>query len=352
MDETITLKNRQKKILNLLAQSPNLSRTQIGQNLTSSYPASKSTLARDLASLLKKKLITSNGKGPKITYKPISRHPLLSRIGLEQYFDNEADDRLQALTNFNPKVYKHLNNLLLKSEITKLQRKHRSFTQTTKSLDPTFLKRELERLIIELSWKSSHIEGNTYTLLETETLLKQGIEASGHTRHEAIMILNHKTAFEAIYKHQKSFKKLKKSTILGLHNTLTKNLNITSGVRIRPVRITGTPYRPIDNQHQLSDNLTKIIKTINKTDHPLEKAIIANSMIAYLQPFLDGNKRTSRMLGNAILMAHDYLPLSFRNIDETEYKQALVLFYETNNLFHLKRLILDQYQFALKEYFI
>ena len=352
MNETITLKKRQKKILNLLAQTPNLSRTKLAKKLSSTYPVSKATLARDLAALLKQKQISSNGNGPSVSYKPTSQHPLLSTIDLDQYFATEADNRHQAQTSFNPKVFKYLKNLLLKSEITNLQKTHRSFQKATQKLEPTYLKRELERFIIDFSWKSSRIEGNTYTLLETETLLKQGIEAKGHTKHEAIMILNHKTAFKDIFKRKKSFKTLKKSTILQLHHTLTNGLNITSGIRTRPVRITGTPYRPLAFQHQISNNLDRIIKLINKTDHPLEKAIIANTMIAYLQPFLDGNKRTSRMLSNAILMAHDYFPLSFRNIDETEYKQALVLFYETNNLYHLKRLLLNQYGFALNEYFV
>ncbi len=352
MNETITLKKRQQQILNIIAQTPKLSRTQISKKLSSTYPVSKATLARDLTTLTKNKLIKSNGKGPKTIYKSASRHPLLTNVSLNQYFATEADNRHQAQTSFNPKVFKHLKSLLLKSEITNLKNKHRSLNQTAKQLDQTQLKRELERFIIDFSWKSSRIEGNTYTLLETETLLKQGIEASGHTKQEAIMILNHKTAFKAILDDKSSFKRLKKSTILALHHILTKDLKITSGIRTRPVRITGTPHKPIDNQHQLSDNLDKIIESINKTDHPLEKALIANTMIAYLQPFLDGNKRTSRTLGNAILMAHDYFPLSFRNIDETEYKQALILFYETNNLYHLKRLLLSQYQFALNEYFI
>jgi Fic family protein len=98
--------------------------------------------------------------------------------------------------------------------------------------------------------------------------------------------------------------------------------------------------------------MEKTVTSINTTHHPLEKALIALAMIAYIQPFSDGNKRTARMLANALLLAHDYFPLSYRSIDENEYKQALILFYETNNLFHLKRLFLDQYTFALKTYFV
>jgi len=90
---------------------------------------------------------------------------------------------------------------------------------------------------------------------------------------------------------------------------------------------------------------------VNQSDYPLEKALILNSMIAYLKPFSDGNKRSAQMYANAILMAHDYFPLSYRSVGENEYKQAMILFYETNNLYHLKRLFVEQYRFALKTYF-
>ena len=352
MNETITIKNRQKRILNLLANSPILSSNQLNTQLSSLYSISKATLARDLQALVNQKLIKKSGKGPSTTYKSTTKHPLLSIVDLDQYFAITSDNRHQASPSFNNKVYKQLKNILLQSEKTHLKKIYQPFSKPISKHESGYLERELERFIIDLSWKSSRIEGNTYTLLEAETLLKQGFEATGHTKQESIMILNHKTAFESIFKNKSSFKQLKKSNILELHQILTQDLNITSGIRIRPVKITGTPYKPIDNQHQLSENLDKIIKVINKIKHPLEKAIIGNCMVAYLQPFLDGNKRTSRMLGNAILLAHDYFPLSFRSIDENEYKQALVIFYETNNLSNFKKLILSQYQFSLEEYFI
>ena len=75
-------------------------------------------------------------------------------------------------------------------------------------------------------------------------------------------------------------------------------------------------------------------------------------MISYLQPFVDGNKRTARMVSNAILLANGYYPLSYRSVDEVEFKKALILFYEQNNLFHLKRIFLDQLQFAIQQYFV
>ena len=115
--------------------------------------------------------------------------------------------------------------------------------------------------------------------------------------------------------------------------------------------INGTVYKPLDNQWQIKEALEKLIAVINKTNNPLEKALIASTMISYIQPFADGNKRTGRMLTNAILLAHDYYPLSYRSVDEITYKKAPILFYEQNSLYQLKKIILDQYQLALKTYF-
>lgn len=129
-------------------------------------------------------------------------------------------------------------------------------------------------------------------------------------------------------------------------------MSITSGIRKQGVGITGTAYFPLDNQWQIKETLEQMIEVVNKIPHPLEKTLITSSMLAYIQPFADGNKRTTRMLSNAILLAYDFLPLSYRSVDENEYKSALILFFETNNLYHVKCLFLEQYKFALRTYFI
>ncbi|KKS83703.1 MAG: Filamentation induced by cAMP protein Fic, partial [Candidatus Gottesmanbacteria bacterium GW2011_GWA1_43_11] len=219
-----------------------------------------------------------------------------------------------------------------------------------KNLDKTIYKRELERFIVEFSWKSAQIEGNTYDLLETETLLTQNIEAQGHTKQEAIMLINHKKAFDIILEHKKSFLNLSFADITQLHGTLVKGL-ATSGIRKQVVQITGTSYVPPSVPADLENYLRKAIKLVNNTVFPAQKAFIASFMIAYIQPFTDGNKRTARMLANAILLDHDYFPLSYRNVDINEYKKAIIVFYETNNLYHLKKIFNGQLDFALANYF-
>lgn len=352
MNETINLQPRQKAVITLLAQYPVLTREQIADKIAAIYPVSKATLARDLADLLEKGYIDAIGQGPSSAYTAKSIHPLLKYIDLQQYFVLEPDQRTYALTSFNLEIFTQLHDLLTADEQTELKINFRSFIQSTTRIDPTIFQRELERFVVELSWKSSKIEGNTYSLLETERLIKESQEASDHPKHEAVMILNHKTAFDKIVQNRLEFKQLSFSTVVELHNLLTKDLSIQSGIRKHSVGITGTIYRPLDNEWQIKEALEKLIVLVNKTKSPLEKALILVSMMAYLQPFADGNKRTARMLANAVLMADDYFPLSYRSVDENEYKSALILFYETNNLFHVKRIFLEQYRFALKTYFV
>src|SRR5258706_1340769 len=353
MNETIQITPRQKAIVKLLATGVGeKSRDAIAQKLPSMLSASKATLARDLAALLKDKLVLAVGKGPNTIYKLIPGHPLLTYVDLAEYFALEPDARKQAKTKFDPTIFEKIIGVISKHERQELQTIFRSFSETTRRLDHSILERELERYVIELSWKSSKIEANTYTLLETENLIKQGEQAVGHTQQEALMILNHKEAFKTILNYRADFQKLSISNILELHNTLTKGLNVVSGIRKHPVGITGTTYRPPENEWEIREAFERMIDVINRIDYPLEKALLATSLIAYIQPFADGNKRTARMLSNALLLAHDYFPLSYRSIDENEYKEALILFFETNNLYHIKRLFLEQYRFALKPYFV
>lgn len=351
MNETIKLTSRQNAIINIISRNEHLTRDEISAILPKYLDASRATLARDIKSLLNKGLIKKVGAGPKTAYMANATHPFLSYIDLEQYFAVDPDERKDVLTSFNQALFSKLPGLINPSEQKQLRKIYRPFSKATSLIDKAIVERELERYVIELSWKSSKIEGNTYTLLETETLIKQGIEAKGKTRHEATMILNHKEAFKLILKHKDNFKRISKRTLLELHNVLIKDLNITTGIRKSAVGITGTIYKPLTHHWELTKALKNLIDLVNKTEHPLERAIIASTMVAYIQPFADGNKRTARMIANGLLLAGDYFPLSYRSVDENVFKQALILFYETNNMYHIKNLFLDQYRFALKNYF-
>lgn len=350
MSET-NITPRQNLILTLINQGNSMSRLEIEEKVVDKYPSSKPTIARDLAYLVQKKLIKVSGKGKNTVYLPNIANPLLRYVDINQYFTFEVDQRRDAARSFDFTLFTHFNNLFSPEEIKVLTKINKNFTLETGKLQKDIYRKELERFVIELSWKSSKIEGNTYSLLDTETLIKQSIEAKGHPREEAIMILNHKIAFETILIHKEEFKTLTLSQITQLHNIMVKDLSITTGIRNEAVGITGTTYRPLDNIWQIKEALEKIISAINTSPYPLEKALIVIVGISYIQPFTDGNKRTARMLANAILLAADYYPLSYRSIDETVYKKALILFYEQHSILDFKEIVLDQYQFALDTYF-
>lgn len=350
MNETI-ITLRQKYILNLINQAEGLLREEIRDKIKKTYSSSKPTLIRDLNVLLEYGLIKSEGKARATKYLPKVLNPLLRQFDVERYFTDDTDNRIGARKNFDFSILSNLHDLFLQDEIEALKKSCHSFQKQTTRLNPDLLRRELERFVIELSWKSSKIEGNTYTLLETESLIKEQKEAVGKSKDEAVMILNHKTAFEEILKNKKDFKILSISKISQLHNILIRNLSVTTGIRKQAVGITGTTYQPLNNEHQIREVFEKTIIKINKTKNTLEKALIAHFMIAYIQPYVDGNKRTARMLTNAILLAHDLYPLSYRSVDENEFKKALILFYEQGSICEIKRLFIGQVRFANETYF-
>ena len=350
MNDTILIQ-RQKYILNLINQSEGLLREEIQKKIELLYPVSRVTLIRDLNILLKNNLIKSQGLARATKYFAGEMNRLLRKFDIDRYFYEDSDNRKDTKKTFDFEILQNLHNLFSKGETEMLHKLCHSFQKETDKLNPDILKRELERFVIELSWKSSKIEGNTYSLLETESLIKEQKQVVGKSKDEAIMILNHKIVFEEILKNKNDFKNLSISKINQLHNLLVKNLNVTTGIRKQAVGITGTTYQPLDNEHQLKEVYKKIILIINKNDDVFEKALIAHFMISYIQPYSDGNKRTARMLTNAILLAYDLYPLSYRSVNEDNFKKALILFYEQGSIYEIKKLFIEQLEFANATYF-
>ncbi len=311
---------------------------------------SRMTINRDVRELVDLGYVTKQGDGRGVVYVLSPSFSVVKPINTEAYFKVEPDKRA-VKQSFNFSVFSLLDSIFSSTELQQLEIWNETYRQNVKKLSPTVLKREYERLTIELSWKSSHIEGNTYTLLETDYLLSQHKEPKGHTREETAMILNHKIALDYIRAHADQFKILNLRKIEEIHSLLIKDLGVERNIRKGLVGIAGTAYRPLDNAFQIREAIEKMCAVINKQRSIFAKAILALLIIAYIQPFEDGNKRTSRLIGNALLIAHRACPLSFRSIDELEYKKAILIFYEQNNFHYFKQLFMEQFEFAVKNYF-
>lgn len=345
------LTKRQKDILNFIHTKGKASSSEIQKHLEGIHGSvTQMTVIREMQSLGAMKVVSRHGGG-RSTYYTESDHLLHRCIDIPAFIKPGSLQRSRQDIPFNQDVFNHLHSFFDEEEAQLLHDTQKKYSAVESTLRPIELKRTLEQLMIEFSWKSSLIEGNTYTLMETETLIVQNKKAANHTREEAIMILNQKDAFDAILESPESFSTLTIGTLENLHKIITQDLGIAANIRKRPVGIGGSYYVPMYNPHQIREALGQTISIINDTTDPFEKAFITLLMISYIQPFEDGNKRTARMLTNAVLAAGNCCPLSWRTVDETEYKKASVVFYETLSARYFKQLFIEQCLFAGEEYF-
>ena len=339
------------EILQFLHYHPLANRTEIMAGLTKA--PSDSTMKRLLSAAVKEGNIETAGRGPATKYKLTPQAHVTMPLDLATYFDKDIDEReVQESFNFDlirnvlPKV-----EIFTKEELEVLNAAQMEFKKNTEGMTELEYRKEMERLGVDLSWKSSQIEGNTYSLLETERLLKDKQTASGKTKEEAIMLLNHKDALDFVLDVPDYLKDLSVHRIENIHSILTKELEVDKNIRHRRVGITGTNYRPLDNEFQIREALEDTCTLVNGKDNVFEKALLTLVLLSYIQAFVDGNKRTARITSNAILIANGYCPISFRTVDSIDYKKAMLMFYEQNNIAAFKKIFIEQFLFAVKTYF-
>jgi fic protein len=343
--------NESRDILQYLHYHPLSSRGDITAG--TAFKGSDATLKRMIAAGIKAGDIVAEGKARATRYRLSPQAQLLMPLNLDTYFALEVDER-QVQSSYN---FELINGLLAETRLfsdkeqSHLDALQEEFRQHVSELTDNEYRKEMERLGIDLSWKSSQIEGNTYTLLETERLLRESKTAEGKTREEAVMLLNHKDALSFVLDNPDYLKELTVSHIEDIHQLLTKELSIDKGLRRHRVGITGTNYHPLDNEFQIREAMRDACELINSKSNIFEKALLTLVLLSYIQPFSDGNKRTARITSNAILIANDYCPLSFRSVDSIDYKKAMLIFYEQNSLYAFKQIFMEQFEFAVKEYF-
>lgn len=339
------------EILQFLHYHPLANRAEIMVGLTKA--PSDSTMKRLLSAAVKEGNIETVGRGPATKYKLTPQAHVTMPLDLATYFDKDIDEReVQESFNFDlirdvlPKV-----EIFTKEELEVLNNAQMEFEKNTEGMTELEYRKEMERLGVDLSWKSSQIEGNTYSLLETERLLKDKQTASGKTKEEAIMLLNHKDALDFVLDIPDYLKELSVHRIEDIHSILTKELEVERNIRHRRVGITGTNYRPLDNEFQIREALEDTCTLVNGKDNVFEKALLTLVLLSYIQAFVDGNKRPARITSNAVLIANGYCPISFRTVDSIDYKKAMLMFYEQNNIAAFKKIFIEQFLFAVKTYF-
>ena len=226
-------------------------------------------------------------------------------------------------------------------------------TPQTEAPAGTYSRAILNRLLIDLSWASSHLEGNTYSRLDTRELIEQGKAARGKGAIETQMILNHKMAIELLVENIESAE-FNRYTLMNLHSALAENLlpNPADEGRIRQhaVDIGQSVYRPLSVPQQIEAVLDVLLGKANAIEDPFEQSFFMMVHLPYLQPFADINKRTSRLAANLPLFRANLCPLTFLDVPEQAYSQATLGVYEMTRVELLRDLYLWAYERSTQEY--
>lgn len=211
----------------------------------------------------------------------------------------------------------------------------------------------LNRLLVDFSWAFSHLEGNSYSRLDTLKLLAHGTVAEGKALLETQMILNHKNAIELLAENslEAGFNRY---MLMNLHSLLAENLlpNADDEGRIREhaVDISQSVYRPLDNAHQLGLVLDEVLNKAGQIQDLFEQSFFMMVHLPYLQPFADINKRTSRLAANLPLFRHGLCPLTFLGVPQAAYIQAILSVYEMTRIEPMRDLYLWTYERSAQEY--
>jgi Fic family protein len=217
----------------------------------------------------------------------------------------------------------------------------------------TYFRKVLDRVLIDLSWNSSRLEGNTYSLLETQRLLEAGETADGKAADEKQMILNHKAAIELLAEQADEIG-FNRYTICNVHALLAENLlaDPVAGGRLRTgaVAITGTVFHPLEVPQMIEDCFDLFLAKASAIEDAFEQAFFAMVHLPYLQPFDDVNKRVSRLAANIPLIRWNLSPLSFVDLPQSDYVQGIIGVYELNRVELLRDVFVWAYERSCARY--
>ena len=320
-------------------------------------PISQRTLLRRLTTLKEAKKIESKGKKSATRYYPIQNDSLLKLSAEAQFLKKHVNQVIQErdpvdynrnfLYNYEPNVTYYLTQI----ERDHLKEQGQQFEHELEA--GTYVKQILNRLLIDLSWNSSRLEGNTYSLLETKRLIEFGAQADTKTAFETQMIMNHKAAIEFMVEcaGDLKFSKYVVSNIHGLlSNNLLANPKARGQLRQIPVGIGRTVYHPLEIPQLIEESFERIIDTAAKIIDPFEQAFFSMVHLPYLQPFEDVNKKVSRLTANIPLIRNNLSPLSFIDVPKNDYISGLLAIYELNKTELMKDVFIWAYERSSAHY--
>lgn len=350
-------------ILNLLSKNPELTiqDVAIASGLSKTDEGDRKAIRRVLLALIDRKVIKAKGAArarayeliPQLTDSQIStevfKHIELTQISknLLKYLSLPLSSRTPVgydqnfLRSYEPNKSFYLNTTR-RTELENIGRVENAIRPAG-----TYARNILDRLLVDLSWNSSRLEGNTYSLLETKRLIEFGENASGKDVAETQMILNHKAAIEYIIESALDLK-ITSHEVCSIHALLSENLlgDPSANGRIRQIAvgISGTTFMPLENPHVLKECFQIFIEKLNIIKNPFEQSFFALVHLSYLQAFEDVNKRTARIVANIPLIRENFSPLSFTDVDQESYVKSLLGIYEKNDI----SLLIDLYVWAYK----
>jgi Fic family protein len=324
---------------------------------------SRRTVQRRLTTLLKRGCIIVTGKGAGSRYQITS--PRFSPYGQFQIALSEESHIIRNYVNqvlenrnrvkYNPSFLDSYqpNATYYLSSITREHLKKIGSHQNVGRIAGTYARKILHHLLIDLSWNSSRLEGNTYSILETERLLEFNEKPENKSNMETQMLLNHKAAIEFLVDLEEDIT-FNRQTILNLHALLSDNLlnNPESCGRLRSilVSIAGTSYFPLDMPFLIDEYFQKILDKCSKIKDPFEQAFFSMVHMPYLQPFEDVNKRVSRLAANIPLIKNNFSPLSFIDVPEKAYIDGMLGVYELNRIELLRDIFIWAYERSAAKY--
>lgn len=357
-------------IINLVAQFPSgIPLGKIIENL--SIPISRRNIQHRLAVLVRKGLLHAEGRARARLYRSTSEENKYHQAFITEHspvaiplstaaeeIQKKVSQPIQARTpigynmefldEYRPNISSYLS-------ATIRQRLFEMGKTDGERPAGTYARQILGRLLIDLSWNSSRLEGNTYSLLETERLLELSEIANGKDLREAKMILNHKEAIEFLIDTAPDIG-INRPTILNLHALLSSDLmaDLEACGRLRSIAvgIGKSTYQPPALPQLIQELFQQVVDTAHAITNPFEQAFFLMVHLPYLQPFEDVNKRVSRLAANISLIKNNLCPLSFVDVPQQTYVNGLLGIYELNRVELLRDVFVWAYERSCLRYSI